>query len=828
MPIERLKIEIVGSVQGVGFRPFVWRTATRLEIGGWVRNSGGTVEIEAEGAPERLGEFVRSIRATPPAGAEIRLFRSLQIPSKNDRIFRIEKSGTGDRSGPCISPDLAPCGACLRELFDPENRRYLYPFISCVSCGPRFTIVTGLPYDRANTTMASFEMCNACCDEYYSPLDRRFHAQSLSCHQCGPRLSWNTLGSEHSDLEAEFVVRTRQQHVVTILRQFSDAIASGKIVAVKGSGGFQLVCDATSRDAVLRLRNRKRRHRKPFAVLIPDVASAESWVQLSQIARTWLYSPVAPIVICRKHSNAVERSATWPICGNVSFVDSTLGIILPSSPLFHLLIDACKRPLVITSGNLSEEPMAIENNEAMASLSSIADDFLLHDLEIVHPCDDSVVRTMHDESIVVRMARGMVPRAFRLPTARTPITGLKQPEEFTGPTASTELVRSIESPDTEVGLALGSDLKTALCISQAGCATLYQPIGDAVHLETLRTLEDFSQHLQRITRGKYGVVLCDSHPDYVTHDWALKFSKANACDKYTVQHHQAHIAALAAENECQADQEICGFVFDGTGYGEDGTSMGGEVLLMRDGECRRLGHLKHTLLPGGDLCARYPAKTALAMLAACGLAWDSRLACVQAVAREERVVLDAQLERGVNCILSSSMGRLFDAISSILDLCHVNDFESHAALSLEDMATRWMEARRSEDWVSDFGLTRYAFSIQSECDPFLIDPTPVLTSIVRDVLDAVDFQQIAFDYHVALARAIADMSQSLKLDGPNRVIGLTGGVFQNSLLVFLTRKMLSSRGIVPWTHQRLTPNDGSLGVGQAWVRAESVCMRSSK
>ena len=824
MPIERLKIEIVGSVQGVGFRPFVWRMATRWEMSGWVRNRGGAVEIEAEGDSERLGEFVRSIRATPPAGAEIRIFRSLQIPPQNDRLFKIERSTTGDLSGPCISSDLAPCDACLRELLDPENRRYLYPFISCIACGPRFTIATRLPYDRANTTMAPFAMCEACCDEYHAPEDRRFHAQSLSCHLCGPHLSWNTLGSEHSDLEAEFVVRARQQHVLSVLRRFGDAIAHGKIVAVKGSGGFQLVCDATSRDAVGRLRNRKKRHHKPFAILVPDVASAESQVHLNEIAKEWLCSPVAPIVIGRNRSDATEPDQTHSICSNVSFVDSTLGVMLPSSPLYHLLIDACRRPLVVTSGNLSEEPMVIENDEAWTRLRSIADDFLFHDLDIVQPCDDSIIRAMHDESIIVRMARGMVPKAFPLPSPLpaplTPTTDFAEPERFTE--------RFTERANAEVGLALGSDLKTALCISQAGCATLYQPIGDAVHLETLRTLEDFSQHIQSITKAECDVVLCDLHPDYVTHDWAQKYAKTNACKVHAVQHHHAHLAALAAEHGYHSGREICGFVFDGTGYGGDGTSMGGEVLFMRDGVCRRIGHLKHALLPGGDLCAKHPAKTALAMLVSCGLAWDSRLACVRAVDHEERVVLAAQLERSLNCVLSSSMGRLFDAISSILDLRHLNDFESHAALALEGLGTRWMERGLPNRWDAGDGPKRYSFAFQKDRDPFLIDPTPVLKNIVRDVLDGVNFEQIAFEYHVAVATVIADISEWVKREGENREIGITGGVFQNSLLVHLTRQMLNRRGIIPWTHQRLTPNDGSLGVGQAWVRAESIRRRSSK
>lgn len=824
MPIVRLKIEIVGSVQGVGFRPFVWRMATRWEIRGWVRNRGGAVEIEAEGDSERLGEFVRSIRTTPPAGAEIRIFRSLQIPPQNDPLFRIETSATGDLSGPCISPDHAPCDACLRELFDPENRRYLYPFISCIACGPRFTIATRLPYDRANTTMAPFAMCEACCDEYNAPGERRFHAQSLSCHLCGPHLSWNRFGSEHSNLVAEFVIRARQQNVFSVLHQFGESIAHGKIVAVKGSGGFQLVCDATSSDAVERLRNRKRRNHKPFAILVADVASAESRIQLNEIAKKWLRSPVAPIVIGRDRSDRsdpTELGETRSICSQVSFGDSTLGVMLPSSPLYHLLIDACGRPLVVTSGNLSEEPMVIKNDEAWTRLGSIADDFLFHDLDIVQPCDDSIIRAMHDESIIVRMARGMVPKAFPLPEALTLTSDLAEPERFT------------ERPNSEVGLALGSDLKTALCISQAGCATLYQPIGDAVHLETLRTLESFSQHIQSITKAECDVVLCDSHPDYVTHHWAQKYAKTNACKVHAVQHHHAHLAALAAEHGYHSGREICGFVFDGTGYGEDGTSMGGEVLLIRDGECRRIGHLKHTLLPAGDLCAKHPAKTALAMLVSCGLAWDSRLASVRAVDHEERTVLAAQLERGLNCVLSSSMGRLFDAISSILDLCHHNDFESHAALSLEGLGTRWMERGGPKRWDAGSGPRMYEFSVQKDRDPFLIDPTPVLKNIVQDVLDGVNFERIAFEYHMSVATVIADISEWVRREGGrreggNREIGITGGVFQNSLLVHLTRQMLNRRSIIPWTHQRLTPNDGSLGVGQAWVRAESLRRRSSK
>jgi hydrogenase maturation protein HypF len=415
----------------------------------------------------------------------------------------------------------------------------------------------------------------------------------------------------------------------------------------------------------------------------------------------------------------------------------------------------------------------------------------------------------------------MVPKAFPLPEALTLTSDLAEPERFT------------ERPNSEVGLALGSDLKTALCISQAGCATLYQPIGDAVHLETLRTLESFSQHIQSITKAECDVVLCDSHPDYVTHHWAQKYAKTNACKVHAVQHHHAHLAALAAEHGYHSGREICGFVFDGTGYGEDGTSMGGEVLLIRDGECRRIGHLKHTLLPAGDLCAKHPAKTALAMLVSCGLAWDSRLASVRAVDHEERTVLAAQLERGLNCVLSSSMGRLFDAISSILDLCHHNDFESHAALSLEGLGTRWMERGGPKRWDAGSGPRMYEFAVQKDRDPFLIDPTPVLKNIVQDVLDGVNFERIAFEYHMSVATVIADISEWVRREGGrreggNREIGITGGVFQNSLLVHLTRQMLNRRSIIPWTHQRLTPNDGSLGVGQAWVRAESLRRRSSK
>lgn len=828
MPFERLKIEITGTVQGVGFRPFVWRTASRWDISGWVRNCGGTVEIEAEGTPETLGEFVRAIRTTPPKGTEIRDFRTLQVPPRNDSYFRIRDSAAGDLSGPCISPDVAPCQACLQELFDPNNRRYLYPFISCVTCGPRFTITHGLPYDRDNTTMAPFVLCQECCDEYSATDDRRFHAQSLSCHRCGPQLSWNTFGPKHSNSETELTVRTGQQHVSSVLHQFRDAILRGRVVAVKGSGGFQLVCDATSCDAVQRLRSRKRRQSKPFAVLISDSITAESHVQLSALARKWLCAPAAPIVICRRRIEAGETSTAPAICSKVSSVDSTLGVMLPSSPLFHLLMDVCKRPLVVTSGNFSEEPMVVENHEAWAHLKSIADDFLFHDLEIVQPCDDSVVRTIHDESIIVRLARGMVPIAFPLRSTSISTAGSTHPTEVQETVESPDSIRSVERAKTEIGLAVGSDLKTALCFSQAGLATLYQPIGDSVHLETLRTLERFQQHIQSVTKVECNVVLCDSHPDYVTHGWVQRFAKANGCSSQTVQHHQAHLAALVAENWNCSDREICGFVFDGTGYGEDGTSMGGEVLIMRDGVCRRIGHLKHMLLPAGDLCARYPAKTALAMLASCGLAWDSRLACVQAVDAEERTFLSAQLERGINCILSSSMGRLFDAIASILGICHVNEFESHAALSLEDLATRWMGGEVLERVEHGCMRPRYEFSIQRDRAPFQIDPSPVLKHIVCDVLDGVDLRQIAFEYHLALAKAIAGISEWVQLGGARREIGLTGGVFQNSLLVHLTRKMLLGQGIIPWTHQRLSPNDGSLGVGQAWMRSEALFRRSTR
>jgi len=469
------------------------------------------------------------------------------------------------------------------------------------------------------------------------------------------------------------VVRTHQQHVVSLLQQFRDAILQGRIVAVKGSGGFQLICDATSCDAVNRLPDRKRRQSKPFAVLVPDSITAESHVQLNALAMKWLCTPVAPIVICRRRIDTGEPSTTPVISSKVSFVDKTLGVMLPSSPLYYLLMDTCKRPLVVTSGNFSEEPMVVENHEAWTHLRSIADDFLFHDLDIVQSCDDSVVRTIHDESIIVRLARGLVPIAFPLHPTSISTADSAHPTAVPETVESSDHIRAMERANTEIGLALGSDLKTALCVSQAGLATLYQPIGDSDYLETLRALETFQQQIQRTIKVEYDVVLCDSYPDYVAHDWAQRFSKANGCSSQTVQHHQAHIAALVAENWNCSDREICGFVFDGTGYGEDGTSMGGEVLTMHDGICRRIGHLKHLLLPGGDICARHPVKTALATLASCGLAWDSRLACVQAVDKKERTFLAVQLERRANCILSSSMGRLFDAIASILGVCHINE-----------------------------------------------------------------------------------------------------------------------------------------------------------
>ena len=762
---HRQRIRVTGQVQGVGFRPFVWNRATSQGLAGYVRNDSQGVTIEVQGSQEQIDAFLSGFTDELPPLSVVDQILTSQVPYVDEQAFRILPSLHVDDHTTPIAPDIATCDDCLNELCDPANRRHGYPFINCTNCGPRFTIVEQIPYDRALTTMRSFVMCPACQAEYDNPADRRFHAQPNACLECGPQLWFVGSASQVTDTPPA----CDKDHRPAI-KQFAAAMHAGQIVAVKGIGGFHLACDAANPQAVAKLRKHKGRGERPLAVMVRSSEQVESFAFLSDAERRSLEAKERPIVLLKKRQRSLLNGMLESVAPNNDFV----GVVLPYSPLHCLLVDKCA-PLVMTSGNLADEPIARTNDEAKTRLSDLADGFLLHDREIHSVCDDSVVRHVGSRLLPIRRSRGYAPMPVGLPTS--------------GPSV----------------LAVGGELKATFAITKRNYAYMSQHIGDMANLETLEALEHNVQHFLGVYRASVEAVAGDLHPAYISSQWGRKFADELGVPFIGVQHHEAHAASLIGETQWRDDKPLLICCFDGTGYGRDAAIWGGEFLLALGNQFERVAHLRYFPLPGGDAGIRRPYRAAMSLLRESQFAWNERLPCVAHLPASELGILSKQLSQRLNCADTSSMGRLFDAVASLIGVRQEVDYEAQAAMELEALATKRVGGEIA---------SRYAFGYSDE-HPMQVDFQPVVEAIGTDVLRGVDRTTIAAGFHHAVADLVVAVARRMREAHGTSAIGLSGGVFQNALLVELVEARCHVAEFTVLTHTLVPPNDGGLSLGQA-------------
>jgi hydrogenase maturation protein HypF len=748
----RTAIRVEGIVQGVGFRPYVYTLATGLGLAGFVGNDVDGVFVEVEGPKDAVGEFLRTLEHDPPPLARIERVTARPIAPDGGTSFVIAPSGPGGPRRTLISADTATCADCLRELDDPDDRRYRYPFINCTNCGPRFTIVRDVPYDRPFTTMAPFAMCQACAAEYHDPADRRFHAQPVCCPACGPRPTLRDRAG--SPLPAGPLPGDP-------LTRAAGLLADGQILAVKGLGGYHLAADAACQPAAAALRARKHREDKPFAVLAADLTQARDLGEVDEAAAELLMSPARPIVLLPRRPDAPVAAAAAP--GNRS-----LGVMLPYTPLHHLLVRALGRPMVLTSGNVSDEPIAYRDDDALARLAPIADAFLGHDRAIHIRTDDSVARTFRGRPLLIRRSRGYVPE---------PVT------------VAAGFPRQV--------LACGAELKNTFCLAKDGHAFVSHHIGDLENAETLRSFTEGIEHFRRLFDIDPRVVAHDLHPEYLSTKYALDL---DGVDLHGVQHHHAHIASCLADND--SDGPVIGVAFDGTGYGTDGTIWGGEFLVAGLAGFERGGHLTPVPMPGGAAAIRQPWRMAAAYL---GSGAPDQLDVKRRNA-DRWAAVTAMAARGVNAPLTSSAGRLFDAAAALLGVRDTINYEGQAAIELEQLADPAEAAAYPATVVTGEG-------------PFQIRAADLLSALVSDLTAGVRAPVIAARFHHGVAAAIEAGCVLLRERHGLGTVALSGGVFQNMLLLHATVARLEARGFGVLTHSRVPCNDGGISLGQAVIAA---------
>lgn len=779
MSHERWRFRLTGVVQGVGFRPFVYQLARNHSLAGWVRNDSQGVVLEVEGDEPALRIFKSDLVLKSPPLAVIESVAVETIPNQVRFVsldgpqFDILESNHTMEIATSIPADVATCNDCLVELFDPTNRRFRYPFINCTNCGPRFTIIERLPYDRSSTTMRAFAMCSSCAAEYRDPLSRRFHAQPIACDRCGPKIWWLE-GNEHSMDAFGRAGPTKGENAVAAC---VDCIRKGKIAAVRGIGGFHLACDASNQLAVALLRQRKGRVDKPFAIMVRDLEMAQEVVEGSLFDWQLLQSKERPIVLLRKKADTRLSALLAP--GN-----DFLGVMLAYSPVHHLLLSSYGQPLVMTSGNVSDEPIVNDSIEAKERLKLLVDGFLLHDRPIHAVCDDSVVRSIGHSLLPIRRARGYAPMPIRLLT---------------------------EGEDV---LAVGGEMKATFCFAKGSHAYVSQHIGDMGNVETLESLNRNIHLLETLLQARPTCIACDSHPGYLSAQWARKLATDSGIAIVEIQHHHAHLASLAAEHQLAVEEPIFGFVFDGTGYGTDQTIWGGEALVSQATRLERMSHLQPFLLPGGDAAIRHPYRVALSLLDMAGLPWSTRLPCVQACNVAEQKVLKRQLERRINCVSTTSMGRLFDAVASLIGLRHSVSYEAQAAMELETLAAS--EINHHVDPCNQ-SLEVPRSVLDTKMDSFDFPVTYLVTQIVDGMQQGVSMGFLAAQFHLAVVDWMRTVACRIRETRGITRVGLSGGVFQNALLTQLATKALSQERFNVLTHRLVPCNDGGLALGQAWL-----------
>jgi hydrogenase maturation protein HypF len=725
-----------------------------------VRNSSAGVDIEVDGNPEALKEFCSAVSREKPPLAQIDEMSITEVKPNGFSGFEIIASDSEELGYQPISPDVSICPECLRELFDTASRYYRYPFVNCTNCGPRYSIIADIPYDRPNTTMEIFAMCPECAREYGDPANRRYHAQPVSCPQCGPRI-WLEIGGQRIE---------DQEKALSMARQL---VARGEVIAIKGLGGFQLACDANNPAAVARLRQRKARPDKPFALMLADATTVQKYCQVSTAETDALGSVQHPIVL-------LERAEDSTIADEVAPGQNTLGVMLPYTPLHHLLLEptpGMPNAWVMTSGNRSGEPIITENAEAQQKLGHIATAFLMHDRPIQAPCDDSVVRIEAAAPLAtqIRRARGYAPLPIALEWNSPPL------------------------------LATGTELKNTFCLARDRYAFLSPHIGDMHNYETLQAYEVALAHYEHLFRLEPQAIAYDLHPDYSATRYGQQRAKLLGLPSIAVQHHHAHIAACMAENGAGAEQRVIGLAFDGTGFGTDGAIWGGEVLVADYRDFQRRFHLAYAPLPGGELAVRQPWRLALAWLRAAGMEWSPDIPALQAADRAALTILEHQLETRVNTPMTSSIGRLFDAVASLLGVRQVVHYEGQAAIELEALAD-----------PNERGA--YAFAIGETS----FDGAPVMRAALADWRAGISVPQIAARFHNGLAALALDLCQRIRQEQDLNEVALSGGVWQNRRLLETAQAGLSAAGFRVLTHHKVPANDGGVSLGQAAVAAHSL------
>ncbi|HNC42935.1 MAG TPA: carbamoyltransferase HypF [Acidobacteriota bacterium] len=762
--LARRRLFVTGVVQGVGFRPFVYTCAIRNQLTGFVGNDSQGVFIEIEGSIADLDLFQSELTLKKPPLAHIEDISAIDIPAMGSSGFQIVESHSTTAVKTLVSPDICLCDDCLAELEDPTNRRYRYPFINCTNCGPRFTIIKSLPYDRPATTMAGFVMCPACQSEYDDPTDRRFHAQPNACPECGPHV-------EYFDIQDPDLIASSD----AAMYRTQQALAEGRIMAIKGIGGFHLACDARNNQALETLRSRKGRIDKPFAVMARSLDVIRQFAEVSDDEQALLTSRERPIVLLRHKSGSNLSPLIAP--GN-----EYIGVMLPYAPLHFVLMTSVKggpsvpEVLVMTSGNFSNEPIVTTNSQAVIRLADMADAFLVHNREINVPCDDSVVRVFQKAELPIRRSRGYAPFPVKLPFSTDPI------------------------------LAVGGELKSTFCLTKDNYAILSQHIGDMENLETLQVFEQSVTHLTTLFQVEPQAVAYDLHPGYLSTKWAGRYVEHSAESPKTlvgVQHHHAHIAAALAEHQWNGTSPVIGFSFDGTGYGLDGAIWGGEVLLADYKGFQRAAHLRYVPLPGGDVAVRKPYRCALAHLWAAGVEWNEALPPVQECSLVERNAVLRQLQTGLNAVATSSMGRLFDAVASLAGVRHRVTYEAQAAIEFEALTNVKIEGEYRFDLI--------------ESEPIQIDPTPAIREIARDVRTGFPVELIGGKFHKGVASLILNLARHFRKTTHLTQVALSGGVFQNTTLLELVTSLLHNDGFEVFTHSQVPPNDGGLALGQAVI-----------
>ena len=816
--MRHVHIHVTGIVQGVGMRPFVYREAMAHGICGWVLNAGDGVHIEAHAPADALDAFVAALSEHAPAAARVEHVEVVDLAANgwdaaNEQGFRIVASQDQTAHTTLVSPDIATCDDCLRELFDPADRRYHYPFINCTNCGPRFTIIRSLPYDRVATSMDCFPMCPKCAAEYADPLDRRFHAQPDACFDCGPHITWREagVGNESGEAAASPAVGTTRETSDAIIDRCVELLADGGIVAIKGLGGFHLACDASNEQAVAELRRRKRRSNKPLAVMVRDLADVERLCHVNDVERDLLTGSIRPIVLLRRRAACESGGSPNVLAPSVAHDLPELGVMLPYTPLQHLLLAAAEargmHALVMTSGNLSEEPIETDDDLAWEHLvaAGIADALLGNDRAILSRYDDSVVRTVGGVVMPVRRARGYAPRPLPLP--------------------------ALDGAPPCV-LACGPQQKATIALTREGTngeATCFvsQHIGDVENGETFDAWNAARTRLEDLFDLASAALACDLHPSYLSGQWAREQARKCNLPLVEVQHHHAHIASVMAEaiaaGQLTTDARVLGIAFDGTGAGTDGTIWGGEFLVAGLGGFERAAHLRTWALPGGAASVRDARRNAFALLSELGLlehpGADRLLGSLD---EQTRSVTATMIERGINSPRTSSMGRLFDVAAAILGICGQATYEGEPAIELEAAAWRALGGKTVRLDGNHAGV------FTSADDSPILDPQPLIEALLNGIEAGAPADRLALGFHIAITHATTRIASEICAREGLDTVALSGGVFMNRLLLQLLTHDLKDAGLAVLVPHSVPVNDGCIAYGQAAIARALLAQTASR